>query len=171
MGFDVFRFEGAEIVEHWDNLQEKCSHLNLSGRSQLDGPTEVVGLDKTESNKKLAKAYFDTVVLGGQTDKISQYRSMDNFHQHNCYGEDNKSGAQVKTGPFAKPGFVFKIEKVYKILGQGNFVFVMSEGLFDAKPTAFYDMYRIENNKMVEHWDVLETIPPKEKWENSNGKF
>jgi predicted SnoaL-like aldol condensation-catalyzing enzyme len=43
--FDVFRFEGGEIVEHWDNLQEKCSHLNLSGRSQLDGPTEVVDLD------------------------------------------------------------------------------------------------------------------------------
>jgi predicted SnoaL-like aldol condensation-catalyzing enzyme len=137
VGFDVFRFEGGEIVEHWDNLEEKCSHLNLSGRSQLDGPTEVVDLDNTESNKRVVKAYFDTVVLGGQTDKISQYRSMDNFHQHNCDGEDNKSGAQVKTGPFAKPGFVFKIEKVYKILGQGNFVLVMSEGLFDVKPTAF----------------------------------
>ena len=171
VGFDVFRFEGGEIVEHWDNLQEKCSHLNPSGRSQFDGPTEVMDLDKTGSNKNVVKAYFDTVVLGGQTDRVSQYRSMDNFHQHNCDGEDNKSGAQVKTGPFAKPGFVFKIAKVYKILGQGNFVLVMSEGLWDAKPTAFYDMYRIENNKMVEHWDVLETIPPKEDWKNSNGKF
>jgi predicted SnoaL-like aldol condensation-catalyzing enzyme len=171
VGFDVFRFEGGEIVEHWDNLQEKCSHLNPSGRSQFDGPTEVMDLDKTESNKNVVKAYFDTVVLGGQTHRVSQYRSMDNFHQHNCDGEDNKSGAQVKTGPFAKPGFVFKIAKVYKILGQGNFVLVMSEGLWDAKPTAFYDMYRIENNKMVEHWDVLETIPPKEDWKNSNGKF
>lgn len=34
----------------------------------------------------------------------------------------------------------------------------MSEGLFDAKLMAFYDMYRIEDKKM-EHWDVLETIP------------
>jgi predicted SnoaL-like aldol condensation-catalyzing enzyme len=31
----------------------------------------------------------------------------------------------------------------------------MSEGLFDAKPTAFYDLYRIENGRQVEHWDVL----------------
>ena len=80
-------------------------------------------------------------------------------HQHNCDGEDNKSGFQTKTGIFAKPGFVFKYTKVHKILGQGNFVLVMSEGLFDAKPTAFYDLYRIENGKQVEHWDVLETIP------------
>jgi predicted SnoaL-like aldol condensation-catalyzing enzyme len=64
VGFDIFRFEGGEIVEHWDNLEEKCSHLNLSGRSQLDGPTEVV-----------------------------------DFHQHNCDGEDHKSGSQLKQGP------------------------------------------------------------------------
>jgi predicted SnoaL-like aldol condensation-catalyzing enzyme len=45
------------------------------------------------------------------------------------------------------------------------------EGLFDAKPTAFYDLYRIENGRQVEHWDVLETIPPSNQWKNSNGKF
>ena len=27
----------------------------------------------------------------------------------------------------------------------------MSEELFDAKPTAFYELYRVENNKIVEH--------------------
>jgi len=171
VGFDVFRFENGEVVEHWDNLEEKCSHLNLSGRSQLDGPTEVVGLDETESNKDVVKGYFDTVVLHGHADKVSQYRSMDNFHQHSCGGEDNKSGFQLKTGPYSKPGFVFKIERVHKILGQGNFVLVMSEGLFDAKPTAFYDMYRIEGNKMVEHWDAVEAIPPKDQRKNPNGKF
>jgi hypothetical protein len=51
---------------------------------------------------------------------------MDDFRQHSCDGEDNKSGFQMKTGPFAKPGFVFKIEKVPKILGEGNFVLVTS---------------------------------------------
>ena len=171
VGFDVFRFEDGKVVEHWDNLEEKCSHLNLSGRSQLDGPTEVADLDKTESNKDVVNGYFDTVILRGQGDKVSQYRSMDTFRQHSCDGEDNKSGFQLKTGPYAKPGFVFKIEKVHKVLGQGNFALVMSEGLFDAKPAAFYDLYRIEDNKMVEHWDVVEAIPPKEQWKNANGKF
>ena len=48
---------------------------------------------------------------------------------------------------------------------------VMSEGLFDAKPAAFYDLYRIEDNKMVDHWDVVEAIPPKEQCKSSTGKF
>jgi len=171
VGFDVFRFDGDKIVEHWDNLQDKCAAPNPSGRTQLDGPTKVADLDKTDANKLLMKRYFDDVVLGGQRDKIAQYRSADNFDQHNCDGEDNKSGFQNKTGIFAKPGFVFKYTKVYKILGQGNFVLLMSEGLFDAKPTAFYDLYRIENGRQVEHWDVLETIPPSNQWKNPNGKF
>jgi predicted SnoaL-like aldol condensation-catalyzing enzyme len=51
-------------------------------------------------------------------------------------------------------------------------VLVMSEGVFDAKPAAFYDLYRIEeDNRMVENWDVVEAIPPKEQWTNSSGKF
>jgi predicted SnoaL-like aldol condensation-catalyzing enzyme len=37
---------------------------------------------------------------------------------------------------------------------------MMSEGLFDGKPTAFYDLYRLEEGKQVEHWVALETIPP-----------
>ena len=167
VGFDVFRFSGDKIVEHWGNLQDKCAAPNPSGRTQLDGPTKVADLDKTDANKLLMKGYFDDVVLGGQRDKVAQYRSADNFHQHNCEGEDNKSGFQI----FAKPGFVLKYTKVHKILGQGNFVLVMSEGLFDAKPTAFYDLYRIENGKQAEHWDVLETIPPSDQWKNPNGKF
>ena len=38
-------------------------------------------------------------------------------------------------------------------------------------PQAFYDLYRIENGKQAEHWDVLETIPPSDQWKNPNGKF
>lgn len=57
------------------------------------------------------------------------------------------------------------------ILGEGNFVLVVNEGLFDNKPASFYDFYRLEDNKIVEHWDVIEHIPPEDIWKNSNGKF
>src|ERR1700738_1041019 len=71
---------------------------NVSGRTQLDGPTHVVDLDKTEATKAVMRGYFRDVVFGGQRDKVAQYKSLDHFHQHNCDGEDNKSGFQTKTG-------------------------------------------------------------------------
>jgi len=167
--FDIFRFEKGKIVEHWDNLEEKCPQPNGSGRTQTDGPTEAADLEKTEANKALLREYFDVVVIGEKRDQAIKYRGS--FHQHNCYGEDDKSGFQTKKGPFAKPGFVYKVSKVHKVLGEGHFVLVVNEGLFDDKPTTFYDFYRVADGKIVEHWDVLEASIPKEQWKNAKGKF
>ena len=47
----------------------------------------------------------------------------------------------------------------------------VSEGTFAGKPTSFYDLFRVENGKIAEHWDVMETIAPKAEWKNENGKF
>jgi predicted SnoaL-like aldol condensation-catalyzing enzyme len=169
VGFDIFRFEKGKIVEHWDNLEAKCPQPNGSGRTQTDGPTEAADLERTEANKALLKEYFEVVVIGEKRDQASKYRAS--FHQHNCYGEDDKSGFQTKKGPFAKPGFVYKVHQVHMVLGEGHFVLVVNEGLFDEKPTTFYDFYRVADGKIVEHWDVLEASIPKEQWKNANGKF
>jgi hypothetical protein len=57
-GFDVFRFDGGKVIEHWDNLQKKCAAPNPSGRTQIDSPAEVTDLDKTKTNKSVMKGYF-----------------------------------------------------------------------------------------------------------------
>lgn len=62
-----------------------------------------------------------------------------------------------------KQGIAIQIQKVRQVFGEGNFVLVCSEGLFAGKPTAFYDLFRTENGKIAEHWDVLQEIPPADK--------
>lgn len=61
--------------------------------------------------------------------------------------------------------------KNHMTLGEGNFVPAISEGEFAGKHTSFYDLFRIENHKIAEHWDVIEAIIPGNGWKNSNGKF
>lgn len=60
---------------------------------------------------------------------------------------------------------------IHKVIGQGNFVLTVSEGLIDGEPTAFYDLFRVENGKIAEHWDVIEAILPLEKRKNANSRF
>ena len=58
-----------------------------------------------------------------------------------------------------------------KALAQGNFVLAVSEGTFGGVPTSYYDLWRVENGKIAEHWDVMETIADEATWQNQNGKF
>lgn len=66
IGFEVFRFEDGQAVEHWDNIQERLGP-NPSGRSMVDGPTDVVDLELTEENRGLfdhsLKPYLSNVSL------------------------------------------------------------------------------------------------------------
>ena len=57
------------------------------------------------------------------------------------------------------------------MVGEGNFVLAISEGEVGNKPTAFYDLFRVEAGKIAEHWDVISAILPDSEAANSNGKF
>ncbi|GJM78771.1 hypothetical protein HMSSN139_12670 [Paenibacillus sp. HMSSN-139] len=57
----------------------------------------------------------------------------------------------------------FQYTQLHQVIGQGDFVLTGSEGLLDGQPTAFYDLFRVENGKIAEHWDVIEAILPAEK--------
>lgn len=170
-GFDVFRFENGLIVEHWDNLIE-VQPKNPSGRTQFDGETALKDLSKTEENKAKIKDFIDTILLRGEMDKLTTYINPEKYIQHNPAVADGLEGFGAAMQYFAENGLVMEYHKLHKVLGQGNYVLTLSEGVFGkGEPTAFYDLFRLEDGLIVEHWDVISTIPPQTEWKNTNGKF
>jgi predicted SnoaL-like aldol condensation-catalyzing enzyme len=170
IGFDIFRFEDGKIVEHWDNLQE-IAKPNPSGHTMIDGTTEIKDLDKTEVNKTLVQNFVEDILVNGKMEKLAGYFDGDNYKQHNPLIGDGLSGLGKALGEWAKQGITMKYDTVHKVLGEGNFVLVASEGHLAGKHSSFYDLFRVENGKIVEHWDTIEEIPAKESWKNNNGKF
>ncbi|MCF7506975.1 nuclear transport factor 2 family protein [Vibrio sp. L3-7] len=172
VGFDVFRFEDGQIVEHWDNLQE-FAKPNASGRTQLDGATKVVDLDQTDKNKQLVSGFVKDILIGGDMAKINNYIDNEDsaYLQHNPGVADGLSGLGEALGALAEAGMPMVYTANHKILGQGNFVLSISEGQFMNNHVAFYDLFRVDNGKIVEHWDTIETIPARSEWKNENGKF
>ena len=169
-GFDIFRFEEGLIVEHWDNLQE-ISTESVSGRTQFDGTIKITDFNKTNTNKDLVKNFVSDVLIGANPSKITDYISTETYLQHNPQVGDGLSGLGKALEDLAKAGMPMKFTKNHRILGEGNFVLSVSEGFFLKKHVAFYDLFRIENGKIVEHWDTIEEIPKKSDWNNTNGKF
>ncbi|WP_197421584.1 nuclear transport factor 2 family protein [Sphingobium sp. CCH11-B1] len=170
IGFDIFRFEDGKIVEHWDNLQT-IAGPNPSGHSMIDGPTEASDLDKTEENKAFVCAFVEDILVNGKLDRLNAYFDGDAYVQHNPQIADNLTGLQTALQAMAEAGVTMKYDRIHRVLGEGNFVLVASEGTFAGEHVSFYDLFRVEDGKIAEHWDTIETIPPRESWKNENGKF
>lgn len=171
IGFDIFRFEGGKIVEHWDNLAVTPTSHNPSGHSMIDGTTTVQDLDKTASNKALVEQFVRDVLMGQAPEKLTTYFDGDKYIQHNPAIADGLSGLGAALAEMAKNGITMKYDRIHKVLGEGNFVLVVSEGEFAGKQVSYYDLFRVEAGKIAEHWDVIENILPQSEWQHQNGKF
>jgi predicted SnoaL-like aldol condensation-catalyzing enzyme len=158
VGFDIFRFENGKIMEHWDVLQD-IVEKTASGRSQTDGPTEVTDLDKTAANKAFVAAFADDVLGGKNPGKVAEYISAEKYHQHNPAVGDGLAALGKALEDLAKAGMPMKYVKTYRVVAEGNFVFTHSEGEFLGKHVAFADLFRVENGKIVEHWDAIQEVP------------
>jgi predicted SnoaL-like aldol condensation-catalyzing enzyme len=171
IGFDVFRYENGKIVEHWDNLQETAAKPNPSGHTMIDGPADATDLNKTEANKALVRGFLTDVLIGGKMDKLPGYFDGNRYAQHNPMIGDGVAGLGDALAQMARAGMALKIDTLHRVLGEGNFVLTVSEGSVGGKPTSFYDLFRIENGKIAEHWDVIEPLLPRDQWKHANGKF
>jgi predicted SnoaL-like aldol condensation-catalyzing enzyme len=167
--FDLCRFESGQIVEHWDNITMETTQT-VSGHTQLDGPTETTELDKTASNKALAEGFVANVLIKGEGEKLEKYLHKD-IIQHNPMVGDGISGITDYFMQMEKNKTKMEHKKIHYVLGEGNFVLVVIEGLIAGKPAAYYDLFRVENNKIVELWDVIEEVLPQDKWTHDRGKY
>lgn len=171
VAFDIFRFNDQGLIaEHWDNLAAVAGP-NPSGRTQTDGPTEASDLDKTEENRALIEAFLVDVMQGKHPEKTPEYFADGAYIQHNTGIADGLSGLGAALEALAADGIQMIYDETHQVLAQGSFVLGVSEGTFDGKPTSYYDLWRVEDGKVAEHWDVMETIADPSDWQNENGKF
>ena len=176
VGFEVHRWEDDRIVEHWDNLQPAPSTPNASGRTMIDGATAVTDLDRTDANKALVRAFTEAVLIAGDFDHAAKFHAGSALIQHSPDLSDGTEAlvAHLASARGGSAGPVYQAMRL--LLGQGDMVLAACEGVIIKAggvhtPAAFYDLYRLENGAIAEHWDVVEAILPRDQWKNSKGKF
>lgn len=161
VAFDLWRIEDGKVAEHWDAIIPEYTET-ASGRSQTDGMTEIVDQAKTKENKALVESFVRSVLMDGETDKMGEYIRDDVYEQHNPV---------VKDGPEALKSVLGEIKNntLHRVVGEGNFVLTQAEGTWSGKPVAIYDLFRVADGQIVEHWDVIQEIPS--EMAHSNGMF
>ncbi len=171
IGFEVFRFEDDMAVEHWDNIQQRQGP-NPSGHTMVDGSIEVTDLDKTETNQSIVQSFVNEVLISGQLDTLEHYIGDGSYTEHNPRIADSLYALRSALAePATNNTMMIKYDKIHRVLAEGNFVLSVSEGSLNGIHSAFYDLFRVADGKLVEHWDTTEEIPPRNEWRNDNGKF
>lgn len=170
IGFEIFRFEHGQAVEHWDNIQERCGP-NGSGHTMVDGPTEADNLHLTEHNRTFVQSFVENVLVNGQLRQLTRYIDDAAYTEHNARLEDGLSSLRSALEATHKNQLQIDYQRVHRVLAEGSFVLSVSEGRLSGVHSAFYDLFRIANGKIIEHWDTTEKVASLSEWKNDNGKF
>lgn len=126
-------------------------------------------MSELEQNKEIVVDYYQTAFAGDPEKAVADHFG-DRYIQHNPDAQD---------GPEAFIGFVTWLRgefpdlrlDIKRVIAEGDMVVTHSHLILTpGEPgRALADYFRLENGKVVEHWDVIQDIPAASA--NTNGMF
>ena len=134
----------------------------------IDGSTDLSDRDQTDSNRDFVRSFVEDVLIGRHVAKLEHYVDSVTYTEHNPHMSD---GLTALTKELADSTADRTYQTIHRILAEGNFVLCVCEGSLQGKHASFYDLFRLADGRIVEHWDTTEEVPPVELWKNNNGKF
>ncbi|MEU6331782.1 nuclear transport factor 2 family protein [Streptomyces sp. NPDC047049] len=168
VALDLFRVDAdGKLAEHWDALTPLVA-VTASGRSQTDGPAAPSDLDTTEANRALVTEFAEKVLKGADYSVLTDYISTETYLQHNPEAADGLDGFGAAAAKWAEQGKNLVYRTLHKVVAEGDLVLLQSEGEFGV-PVVYWDLFRVADGKIVEHWDVIAPIPA--ELPHSNGLF
>lgn len=121
-----------------------------------------------EKNKQTAITAYQRIFGDLDITAVDDYISKD-FVQHNPTIADGPEGVKALIKMLASQGVQKQKIEFKHIIAEDDIVILHSRYEMAGKEWRFIDIYRLENNKFVEHWDAMMQMP--EKRANNNLMF
>lgn len=122
-----------------------------------------------EANKKTVQAFYDSLINKKDFEAASKYIG-NRYVQHNPLVADGPEGLKAFVN-FLKSDYPDAKSEIKRIFAEGDYVIihVHSVRIPNTRGRAIFDLFKLENGKIVEHWDAIQEIP--ESSANANGMF
>jgi predicted SnoaL-like aldol condensation-catalyzing enzyme len=122
-----------------------------------------------EENKKTVAAFYDAALNKKDFDAAAKFLGP-RYTQHNPVAADGPEGFKAFIA-FLKDKFPNNRSEIKRIFADGDYVIVHVHAVREpgTRGNAIIDIFKLENGKVVEHWDAVQPIP--EKAANNNGMF
>ncbi len=136
--------------------------LMLSSQVISAGPVQ-------EENKKTVLAFYDQALNRKDFEAASRYLGS-RYIQHNQRAADGAEGLKNFIG-YLREKYPRAHSEIKRAFADGDFVILHVHAVREpgTRGMAIVDIFRLENGKIVEHWDVHEDLIDKPA--NQNGMF
>lgn len=124
---------------------------------------------QSELSKKNVVAFYDEVINQKNFNAALKYIGT-RYVQHNPTAADGTEGLKNYI-QFLQDKYPNAHSEIKRVFVDGDFVILHVNMILEpnTKGLAIVDLFKLENGKIVEHWDVIQAVP--EKSANDNGMF
>jgi predicted SnoaL-like aldol condensation-catalyzing enzyme len=124
-----------------------------------------------EANKAIVIAFYNAALNEKNWEKASKFIGP-RYVQHNQAAVDGPEGIKAHIENL-KTNFPLNHGDIKRALADGDLValHIHVKRSPDVLGFAVVDLFRVENGKVVEHWDVVQSIPEPKNVKNSNTMF
>ncbi len=122
-----------------------------------------------EANKRTVLDFYEAGLNKKDFEAAAKYFGP-KYIQHNPGAPDGIEGFKTFVN-FLREKFPNSKSEIKKVFAEGDFVILHVHAVREpgTRGRAIVDIFRLENGKIVEHWDVAQDIP--EKMPHNNGMF
>lgn len=153
-GIELFTFEKGQIVG-MTGVLSVIEGINESGNGSISGPTAIENVQKTGLNSKVVKDYVTEFLIHGSVDKLEKFVNED-YKEHSKHSIDGLKYLAKSQKVKAENGFDLYHNNFKSFYGEGNFVLAICDGKLNGNAVEIYDLFRLQDNKISEHWEVVE---------------
>lgn len=153
--FEVFEFDGDKIINHFHTATPYLTTPTPSGHTQLDGPTDIDTAFNTESTRQLVKNTVQATLVGGPDMTHVHDYMKDTYVQHHVGIPDGLNTVIQGVKMLKSAGKESIYTKINHIIADGNFALVISDGTAAGVEKTYYDLFRVEDSLIAEHWDIV----------------
>jgi predicted SnoaL-like aldol condensation-catalyzing enzyme len=111
-----------------------------------------------EKNTQIVTTAYQRIFGDLDMNAVDDYMSKD-FIQHNPTITDGPGGVKALVQMLASQGIPKQKIEFKHVATEGDIVFLHSRYEMGGKEWRFIDIYRVENHKLVEHWDAMMQMP------------